>query len=206
MSDPYRYTRKDVRLGIIAEAVNGLIPRAQPAFITVEVVETLPGKLTGPDTPARHTWSGRPDTLAERIFTALFGRPDRPLRAAPAVQADDAKRRRDLVGEVDALQDGSNSLQRTPWYPARAGDLVHVAYETAGQMPAYGETYAVVPDPDSGDELQLKLLHHTCDDETSPGWFAPGVLGDPLIEPWMEAGPHRLTIVRAGTVIHPATR
>ncbi|WP_329311667.1 hypothetical protein [Streptomyces sp. NBC_01262] len=206
MSDPYRYTRKDVRLRIITEAITALIPRAVPSNISVEVVETLPGQLTGPDTPGRNTWSGRPDAVAERIFTALFGRPDKPLPTSPASQADDAKRRRDLVGEVDAVQNGCNSLERAPWYPARAGDLVHVAYETAGQMPAYGETYAVVPDPDSGNELQLKLLHHTCDDETSPGWFAPGVVGDPLTEPWMEAGPHRLTVIRDGAVVHPVTR
>lgn len=206
MSDPYRYTRKDVRLEIISKTINALIPRATPAFITVEVVETLPGQLTGPDTPARNTWSGRPDGLAERIFTALFGRPDKPLPVSPKAQADDAKHARDLVGEVGALQTGYNSLHRAAWYPARAGDLVHVAYETAGRMPAYGETYAVVPDPDSNGELKLTLLHHTCDDETRPGWFAPGVLGDPLIEPWMEAGPHRLTVIRDGTVIHPTAR
>lgn len=207
MTDPYRYTRKDSRLTTITDTLTALIPRGIPANITVEITETLPGQLTGPDTPGRNnTWSGRPDAVAERIFTALFGRPERPLPVSPQVQADDAKRARDLVAEVGALQSGYNSLHTAPWYPARVGDLVHVAYESAGQMPAYGETYTVVPDPDSGGDLQLQLLHHTCDDETRPGWFAPGVVGDPLVEPWMEAGPHRLTVIRDGTVIHPTTR
>lgn len=207
MSDPYRYTRKDSRLTIINEAIRELIPRAVQSNVSVQVIETLPRQLTGPGTPGCNTWSGRPEGLADHIFTRLFGRPDRPLPLSPVVQADDAKRSRDIFSEVSALQSGYDALHRAPWYPAREGDLLHIAYEGVGpKLPAYGETYVVERCPDDTAWLQLRLLHHTAKQLDFVGAFAPGVLDDPFTEPWMEAGPHRLTLVRDGAVIHPTTR
>lgn len=201
MTDPYRYTRKDARLEIMASALSRLVPGGTPAFITIHVTETFPDGR-----PGRTSWSGTPDGLAMKLFTALHGRPDKPLPAAPLVQADEAERARDLVGMVDALKTGYDALHGASWYPARAGDLVHVAYEAAGDMRAFGETYLVERCPDDTAWLQLRLLHHTATEADYTGAFAPGVLDDPLIEPWMEAGPHRLTIVRKGVAVHsPST-
>jgi hypothetical protein len=89
----------------------------------------------------------------------------------------------------------------------RPGDLVHVAFETAGEHPAFGETYIV---GEAGEGLLgMQLLAHTQPDTLSPaqaegmaGWFAVDAAEDPLYEAWFEAGPHRLTIVRDGRAVH----
>lgn len=210
MTDPYRYTRKDSRLTTITSAITGLIPRGIPASITVEVSEILPEAPRPDGSPGRHTWTGTPAAIAEHVFTALFGRPDKPLPAGPLAQADDAKRRRDIFAEVGALQTGYDALHQAPWYPARKGDLLHIAYErdAGSTLHALGETYVVEPCPDDTAWLQLRLLHHTAagSDAQFVGVFAPGVVDDPFVEPWMEAGPHRLTVVRDGAVIFPTTR
>jgi hypothetical protein len=191
--------RTDPRLQIITEALEDLIPGAAPAFTTVTVTETLPGR-----SEARHTWSGTPAGLAERVFTALYGRPDSTSPASPLQQAEAAKRRRDLGGELGALMAAGTELESAPWYPVRPGDLVHVHYEQAGDFPQFGETY-IVGDAGQG-LLSLQLLAHTCplmpDELAGVGCFAVEAADDPLFEAWFEAGPHRLTIVRDGQVVH----
>ncbi len=130
-----------------------------------------------------------------RIGRALYG-PDSPL-----AKAEDAKRRRDIVGEIDALMSGQRSLESAPWYPAQAGDVVHVHYEGVPALsPTVGETY-VVEHSDTDGGLVLRLLHHT-PGVISPGDFAPGVVDNPLAEMWFEAGPAAVTIVRDGRVVH----
>jgi hypothetical protein len=197
--------RRDPRLEIITEALQKLIPGATPAFLTVEVTETLPG--TG---ERKNTWSGRTEAVAERVFTALYGRPDTAEQLSPLAQAEDAKRRRDIEGEIGALMAASSALESAPWYPTRPGDLVHVHYEQAGDMPAFGETYIV---SDAGDGLLgMQLLAHTLP-ETVPGLdaqttadmagvFTTEAADCPVYELWFEAGPHRLTIVRDGRPVH----
>ncbi|WP_424862808.1 hypothetical protein [Streptomyces sp. MMS24-I29] len=38
---------------------------------------------------------------------------------SPLARAEEAKRRRDLVGEVDALVGGHRELTEASWYPSR---------------------------------------------------------------------------------------
>ncbi|MFI8531091.1 hypothetical protein ACIGMX_12660 [Streptomyces aquilus] len=180
--------RRDVRLEIITEAIEGLIPGAAPANLSVEVKETL--SVTG---CASNTWTSRPEGLAERIFTALYGRPRPP------------------AGELDARMSAGADLESRPWYPLRPGDLVHVHYEQAADMPAFGETYIVGDAGGPGDPvprlLSMQLLAHTCPDAIGAGLgmvgcFAVDAHDDPLHEPWYEAGPQRLTIVRDGRPVH----
>ncbi|HET8969423.1 MAG TPA: hypothetical protein VFN19_00070, partial [Candidatus Nanopelagicales bacterium] len=101
------------------------------------------------------------------------------------------------------------SLTSAPWHPSRPGDIVHVAYEETGTMPAAGETYLV---GDAGDGLMsLTLLSQTFpglaveDAAAVSGVFVAEAADDPLYELWFEAGPHRLTIVRDGRTVHDGT-
>jgi hypothetical protein len=162
--------------------------------------------IEAPTPQAPRPWAMQVDVLALRIAAQLpLGDDD---QASSLAQAEDAKRARDLVGEIGALTAGHNRLTSAAWYPARPGDLVHIAYETAGDFPPFGETYAV----EAGqweDGLNLRLLTHslpaTVDADMAAGMtgcFAVDDDPDPLMEPWMEAGPHRLTIVRDGRPVH----
>ncbi|MFJ1664836.1 hypothetical protein ACIOK4_00315 [Streptomyces bottropensis] len=274
--------RDDPRLEIIREAIERLIPGASPADLHVYVSERLEFPQAVRDSQSWHTWTGRPDGLAETIFTALFGRPreraEAPPRAtlsrtealkaitrvlkqpvddvaaadliygrslahvedpeqapppwamqvdvlalriagalpltddagerSPLAQAEDAKRRRDLVGELGVLMSAGRDLESSPWYPCRPGDLVHVHYEAVGDVPlvpAFGETYVV---GDAGDGLMsMMLLAHTLADgtehaESMVGCAAVEAADCPVYDLWFEGGPHRLTIVRDGRVVH----
>ncbi|MER6532987.1 hypothetical protein ABT215_04030 [Streptomyces sp900105755] len=196
--------RRDPRLEIITEAVERLVPGATPAFMTVTVTETLPGTSNPDGTPHRHEWSGKPEDLGTRVFTALYGRPRAEETLSPLAQAEDAKRARDIVGEVGILMSAGSGLWSAPWYPARPGDLVHVAYEQAGATPAVGETYIV---GDAGDGLMsLQLLAvspgRPPEQEQFSGPYATEAADCPLYGLWFEAGPHRLTVVRDGRPVH----
>ncbi|MFH9011203.1 hypothetical protein ACH4C6_07485 [Streptomyces sp. NPDC017943] len=196
--------RDDPRLQIITETLQKLIPGATPAFLSVDVIEALPG----PGEPCNR-WTGTPAGLAERIYTALYGRPGRPRpdeQLSPLERAEDAKRRRDLDGEISALVQGHTALTSAPWYPARPGDLVHVHYEAGGTVPAFGETYLIAAGISEG-FLSMQMLAHTLPADTE---FLDGMVGcfavkddpDPLMELWFEAGPHTLTIIRDGRPVH----
>ncbi|WND33984.1 hypothetical protein RI578_06605 [Streptomyces sp. BB1-1-1] len=189
----------DPRLQIMTETIEGLIPRATPAALSVAVTEALPGLGE-----RSNTWTGSPAGHAERLFTALYGRPAAGDPLSPLAQAEDAKRARDIVGEMAALQRGHADLTAAPWYPARPGDLVHVHYEAGGLSDAFGETYLITAGTDGF--LSMQLLCHTLsateDAEGMVGCFAVDDDPDPLMELWFEAGPHRLTIVRDGRPVH----
>lgn len=266
--------RRDVQLGIITSTLHKMIPGAAPAFLSVEISEHLPGR-----DGARNTWTGDVDALAERIFTALYGRPTAPgvtplaaitevLRRpfptvatadlitgtdvrrfdssatdapdpwamevgmlalkihdrlfggqapagvrppdsrelSPVAAAEAAKRRRDLGGEIDALMGGERALKTAPWYPSRPGDLVHVHYEAAGHgLPAWGETYEVIEDPEFAEDMRLRLVHHTAQGDAAimtGAWAKESGDVDPLYDMWFEAGSAVLTIVRDGRVVH----
>ncbi|EYT83974.1 hypothetical protein CF54_04165 [Streptomyces sp. Tu 6176] len=187
---------------IITHAIERLIPARTPAFVSVAVSETVPGTRG-----IRGSWTGTPADVAERVYTALYGRPTTATapEASPLEQAHQAKRNRDLAGEVGALMSAGTALESAPWYPVRPGDLVHVHYEAAGQTPAFGETYLI--GPEDGGLMSMRLLAHTLPDEESAaggmiGCFAVEAADDPIYELWVEAGPHRLTIVRDGRPVH----
>lgn len=158
--------------------------------------------IDSPTGEAPQPWAMQVDMLALRIVASL------PLvdesESSPLAQAEDAKRRRDLPGELAALQQGHTALTSAPWYPARPGDLVHVHYEAGGLSDAFGETYRV----EAGEHgfLSMKLLCHTLPDtedlEGLVGCFAVTDDPDPLSDLWFEAGPHRLTIIRDGRPVH----
>ncbi|MFJ4631587.1 hypothetical protein [Streptomyces sp. NPDC088847] len=188
------------RTALITGALYDLIPGADHARMTVQVAECYPDSAA-----IKNTWSGSPQGLAEKIAAAVWG--DAGEESSPRAQAEEAKRRRDFVGEILTLQESDTQLTSAAWYPARHGDLVHVHYEAAGEMAAFGETYHVY---DAGHGLMgMALLTHnlpaTVDDDVADGMtgcFASDDSDDPLYTPWFEAGPQRLTIVRDGRPVH----
>lgn len=187
--------RRNAQLSAIIEALQGLIPGSRITCLSVTVTERLAGG-------GEHTWTGNAHEVARRIFTGLYGRPDSQTPASPLARAEDAKRRRDLGGEVGALTNGYAALTSASWYPARPGDLVHVHYEGHRQSPAWGETYVVGP-AEHG-MLSLQPIASTLPDTewSGAGCYATEDSDDPLADMWMEAGPDRLTIVRDGQVVH----
>ncbi|WP_066373919.1 hypothetical protein [Herbidospora mongoliensis] len=138
-----------------------------------------------------------------RIGRALYGAPAE--QQSPLAQAEDAKRRRDLGGEVAALMAGEQSLKNAPWYPLKPGDIVHIRYDAIDDvMPAFGETYAIEAGSSDG-FLNMRLMVRSGD-------FDPGTDltvaddPDPLMDAWLEGGPHIITIVRDGVVVHGGNR
>ncbi|MFI7137223.1 hypothetical protein ACIBQ5_05470 [Streptomyces massasporeus] len=159
--------------------------------------------IENPAPQAPQPWAMQVDVLALKIAAQLPLSED--AEQSPLAQAEDAKRARDLPGEIGILMGAGAALTSAPWYPARPGDLVHVHYEAAGETAAFGETYLVA----AGNHgfLNMQLLCHTLPPDTE---FLDGMVGcfavdddpDPLSDLWFEAGPHRLTIVRDGRPVH----
>ncbi|MFJ8140623.1 hypothetical protein [Streptomyces sp. NPDC096013] len=159
--------------------------------------------IEAPTPDAPKPWAMQVDVLALRIAAQLPLSDDE--QASPLARAEDAKRRRDLVGEVGILMSAGADLESAPWYPVRPGDLVHVHYEAAGTAAAFGETYIVAAGQHGF--LSMQLLADTLPEDAE---FREGMVGcfaveddpDPLSGLWFEAGPHRLTIVRDGRPVH----
>lgn len=182
-------------------------PEGEPiafGFVQVGVPEWTPTGF-GTDDFTGHAWN--PARPPEWLTAA--GAPA-PAPSSPLAQAEDAKRARDLAGEVGALMAADQELTSAPWHPVRPGDLVHVAYEQVGEMQAFGETYIVREAIDESlrplngllsMEPLADTLPNSVEAEGMTGCFAV-VADDPLYEAWFEAGPHRLTIVRDGRVVH----
>ncbi|MFJ5156363.1 hypothetical protein ACIQCF_33345 [Streptomyces sp. NPDC088353] len=196
--------RRDSRLTTITEALQKMGPHSS----AVRLWGRAPG-ATGEDGATGNVWAADVHDVARHVYTRLYGRPDTTPTASPLEQADDAKRRRDIVGEVGALMSAGADLESAPWYPARPGDLVHVHYEAAGQAAAFGETYIVGPENDG--LMGMQLLAHTLPDAPEDGGgmagcFAVEAADCPIYELWFEAGPHRITIVRDGQVVHDGGR
>ncbi|MFJ9381855.1 hypothetical protein [Streptomyces sp. NPDC101455] len=158
--------------------------------------------IESPSPQAPQPWAMQVDVLALKIAAQLPLTHDEQL--SPLAQAEDAKRARDLVGEVGILMSAGADLESAPWHPVRPGDLVHVHYETGGRSDAFGETYIVAAGQHGF--LSMQLLAHTLpegeDTAGLVGCFAVEDDPDPLMELWFEAGPHRLTIVRDGRPVH----
>lgn len=159
--------------------------------------------IEDPASDAPKPWAMQVDVLALRIAAQLPLTDD--TQSSPLAQAEDAKRRRDLPGELGALMQAGNALESAPWYPCRRGDVVLVHYEAVSTFPAFGETYVV---DDAGDGLlSMKLLAHSLPEgtehaESMTGCFEAEAADCPVYELWFEAGPHRLTIVRDGRPVH----
>ncbi|MFJ6386419.1 hypothetical protein ACIQJT_02300 [Streptomyces sp. NPDC091972] len=154
---------------------------------------------------AGNVWVSDVHELAVHVHTRLYGRPDVTVAESPLARAATARRQSGIEGEIAALMDAGTELASAPWYPAQSGDLLHVHYEQAGEMPPFGETYLITELDDGW--FSTQLLAHTCplaDDqaEESVGFFATNSVQDPLYVAWYEAGPHRLTIIRDGRPVH----
>jgi hypothetical protein len=109
---------------------------------------------------------------------------------SPLAAAEDAKRRRDIGGEIGALIAGADDLARQPWAPLRPGDVV-LCY-----LPGipYGQTFLAVPDEtDIDGHAMMREVSRTgtTEDASLSGFY----------ELWFEAGPHTLTVIRAGAVV-----
>ncbi|MEU8893934.1 hypothetical protein [Streptomyces sp. NPDC048442] len=132
------------------------------------------------------------------------------MRTPPLETAEEAKRSRDLVGEISALNEGHRQLENAPWAPTRSGDRLVVAFEAVGDNPGFTETYEVIS---SGlehwpEQTELRLVGHTAPHD-QVGFYAgsPALSGGDAIETvWMEAGPDRLTVLREGKVLHQGSR
>ena len=159
--------------------------------------------IEAPGPQAPQPWAMQVDVLALRI-AAQLPLTDDTEQKSPLEKAEDAKRRRDLAGEVDVLMSAGADLESAPWHPVRPGDLVHVHYEAGGSSDAFGETYIVAAGQHGF--LSMQLLAHTLPEAEDTaglvGCFAVEDDPDPLMELWFEAGPHRLTIVRDGRPVH----
>ncbi|EGX60145.1 hypothetical protein SZN_09491 [Streptomyces zinciresistens K42] len=171
--------------------------------LPAEIICGYPRAVFDGTEPRPKPWMMRVDMLAVRVAAQL------PLAGheiqSPLDRAEDAKRRRDLAGELGALMDGHAELTTAAWYPNRPGDLVHVHYEAAGTRAPFGETYLI--SAGAHGFLSMQLLTHTLPRDTEVldgmvGCYAVKDDPDPLSEMWMEAGPHRLTIVRDGRPVH----
>jgi hypothetical protein len=194
--------RRTEALKIISRVLRQPTPECVPA----DLIQGAAAAYFDPQAPERpKPWAMETGMLAMRIAAQLPLTDD--VQLSPLARAEDAKHRRDLIGELGALTAGHDQLTSALWYPARPGDLVHVHYEQAGDAAAFGETY-LVAGGGSGGLLSLRLLAHTCplaEDEARGfvGCFETETADCPLYELWFEAGPHRLTIVRDGQVVHP---
>lgn len=114
-------------------------------------------------------------------------------RPSPVMLAEDAKRRRDLGGEIGALMSADADLKRQPWLPLQPGDVVLTYIPGHGRVPAFGTTYVAVDgetDPDTG--ACIKQV-------SSDGSYDTGAL---FYELWFEYGADAITVIRAGAVVH----
>lgn len=112
---------------------------------------------------------------------------------SPLAAAEDAKRRRDIGGEIGALIAGGDDLARQPWAPLRPGDVV--LCHTPGI--AYGQTFLAVDDETDVDGHAMMREVSRTDEHADPGLVG-------FFELWFEAGKHTLTVIRAGAVVFGA--
>lgn len=202
----HRQARDTAMLRIITRALEGLVPSVPPANLMVHFEERSP---LGAGTQVRCLWHGSIPKLAEIIHLALYGRPreaaEQTEPGSPLEQAAAAKGARDLHGEIAALMGGAQDLEEQPWYPPRPGDLVHLTYDAYDRTPRTGETYVITRTQVEGMPdgfMDMSLLHATHPDSPHVGCYASSCNDDPLMEVWMEAGRHCITVVRDGVVVH----
>lgn len=139
--------------------------------------------------------ANRPPSAQVRRYLDIELRAEPEPAPSPLSLATDAKRRRDLLGEIGILQTADADLKAQPWLPLQRGDIVLVDYRS----PELGSTYlADGDDTREGPELHLISARHQIGEQDWPV---------SLYELWFEAGPAALTIIRGGQIIHgrPAT-
>ncbi len=122
-------------------------------------------------------------------------------RPAPLVQAHEAKARRDPASELEVLTTADRELRSQPWFPIRPGDVVTWWIELPNVPGGHGETLLAVDEPDpmtEGDQAgaPLRLVSQS----QSARFVNPALQS--FNDLWFEAGPDRLTVIRAGRVVH----
>lgn len=134
---------------------------------------------------------------------------------SPLARADDAKRRRDLAGELDALMQADQDLEAQPWHPLQPGDVVLCAFPPLGpDDEPYGETYVAMPgeDTDVAGNPMLQLVSASSleplgastgeEDQAENGPEQELPARAPFYDLWFEAGASLLTVIRAGRIVH----
>lgn len=134
---------------------------------------------------------------------------------SPLAVAEDAKRSRDLLGELSVLQAADRDLKTQPWYPLQPGDVVLCTLPPLqpDQEP-YGETY--LADPAGAADVDgcpmLRMVSTTdlgdvdedqavdVEDESAGQTWTPAPCS--FYELWFEAGASTLTIIRACRILH----
>ncbi len=110
---------------------------------------------------------------------------------SPYAAAEEAKRRRNIGGEISALISGGDALARQPWAPLRPGDVV-LCYLPG--VVTYGQTFVAIDgQTDIDGHAMMREVSRTDEyaDSSLTGFY----------ELWFEAGPHTLTVIRAGSVV-----
>lgn len=131
---------------------------------------------------------------------------------SPREAAEQAKARRDLGGEIDALSAADRELRTQPWFPIRPGDVVCWSVD----MPdgdRHGETLIAVDAPDWSTEAGAPLRkvsqtpYETIGAATDDS--AEQVEEDQANEQyedfydiWFEAGPAKIAVLRHGQLVH----
>jgi len=140
--------------------------------------------------------------------------------AAPAVDdelsprdaAEQAKGRRDLGGEIDALSTADRELRAQPWFPIQPGDVVcwSVDMPDGGR---HGETLIAVDAPDWSTEAgaPLRKLSQTPYETIGSATDTPAEQADEdqadeqyedFYDIWFETGPAKIAILRHGQLVH----
>ncbi|MGI5247563.1 hypothetical protein [Dactylosporangium sp. CA-139066] len=114
---------------------------------------------------------------------------------SPLAKAEEAKRRRDIGGEIGALMAGADALARQPWAPLRPGDVVLLYSPAANGAPALGQTYLGVDETDVDGHAMMREVSRTVEEFAEDGLAS-------FCELWFEAGPGALTVIRAGAVVY----
>ncbi len=77
---------------------------------------------------------------------AAAGGPGDAAAMSPLAVAEGFKRGRDLAGEISTLRAADTDLERRPWFPLQAGDVVLMHLGADEFSPAFGETFVAVDD------------------------------------------------------------
>lgn len=135
---------------------------------------------------------------------------------SPREAAEQAKSRRDIGGELDALMAADRELRAQPWFPIQPGDVVCWSID----MPdggRHGETLLAVHDPDWSteagaplrkvSETPYELIGAAEDDLDDDGADEPPNQGrvhdyQDFYDIWFEAGPARIAVIRHGRRVH----
>jgi hypothetical protein len=148
--------------------------------------------------PGSKDYPNRRGAGVRRYLTSTGVRTPNSKPQSPLSAADDAKKRRDLVGEISALMAGDADLKRQPWLPLRPGDIVLTRLPADAVLDAYGTTYLAVEDETDADTgAMLRVVSESWVDDNEPN---PPLTS--FYELWFEWGPSEVVVIREGAIVH----